>query len=294
MNFTLYRELLAIRPIRRLLVVGMIARIPHSAAGVLLTLHIVLTLGQGYAAAGTAAAVMTIGIAVGAPRGAAAGWTPRDSGQPSSRRWFPRPSSGPIVPHVSYRVAAAAGLCGRAVDSAHLQRGAPIAGRAGRRRPAQDRLRPRRHHHRGGLHDRARCRSECGHEQVIRSLGLDDRRCGLSTSLAGLFLMSFNPPTRSEAPDGGTTPSMKRTSRRRRGRGGGRRPGPRPGGGRGARLPWPPAEQTPHRAPAQGRPQFQLVHRGRCGGVYGRGRGGNGAQRHGPPRDTCSPTSRRP
>ena len=67
MNFTLYRELLAIRPIRRLLVVGMIARIPHSAAGVLLTLHIVLTLGEGYAAAGAAAAVMTIGIALGAP-----------------------------------------------------------------------------------------------------------------------------------------------------------------------------------------------------------------------------------
>ena len=67
MNFALYRELLAIRPIRRLLLVGMIARIPHSAAGVLLTLHIVLTLGQGYAAAGAAAAVMTIGIALGAP-----------------------------------------------------------------------------------------------------------------------------------------------------------------------------------------------------------------------------------
>ena len=44
-----------------------LARIPHSAAGVLLTLHIVLTLGEGYAAAGAAAAVMTIGIALGAP-----------------------------------------------------------------------------------------------------------------------------------------------------------------------------------------------------------------------------------
>ena len=66
-NFALYKELLAVRPIRRLLIVGMIARVPHSAAGVLLTLHIVLTLGQGYAAAGSAAAVMTIGIALGAP-----------------------------------------------------------------------------------------------------------------------------------------------------------------------------------------------------------------------------------
>ena len=55
-NFALYRELLAVQPIRRLLLVGMVARIPHSAAGVLLTLHIVLTLDQGYAAAGAAAA----------------------------------------------------------------------------------------------------------------------------------------------------------------------------------------------------------------------------------------------
>jgi len=66
-NFALYRDLLAVRPIRNLLLTGMVARIPHSVAGVLLTLHIVFTLGRGYAAAGAAAAVMTIGIAVGAP-----------------------------------------------------------------------------------------------------------------------------------------------------------------------------------------------------------------------------------
>ncbi|BAS13030.1 hypothetical protein AHiyo8_13330 [Arthrobacter sp. Hiyo8] len=74
MNFSLYREMLSITSVRRLLLVGMVARIPHSAAGVLLTLHIVLTLGKGYAAAGAAAAVFTIGIAIGAPwRGGA--WT---------------------------------------------------------------------------------------------------------------------------------------------------------------------------------------------------------------------------
>lgn len=67
MNFGFYKEVLTIRDVRRLLIVGMIARLPHSAAGVLLTLHIVLTLGQGYAAAGAAAALMTIGIALGAP-----------------------------------------------------------------------------------------------------------------------------------------------------------------------------------------------------------------------------------
>ena len=67
MNFAVYRELLRIVPVRRLLIVGMIARFPHSAAGVLLTLHVVQTLERGYAEAGAVAAVMTIGIAVGAP-----------------------------------------------------------------------------------------------------------------------------------------------------------------------------------------------------------------------------------
>jgi len=100
-NFALYKELLAVRPVRRLLVVGMIARIPHSAAGVLLTLHIVLTLGQGYAAAGTAAAVMTIGIAVGAP------WRGRRVDTVGLRRaLIPSVISEAIiwsiVPHVSY------------------------------------------------------------------------------------------------------------------------------------------------------------------------------------------------
>ncbi|WP_144629286.1 MFS transporter [Arthrobacter woluwensis] len=67
MNFARYKELLAERDVRWLLLVGMIARIPHSASGILLTLHIVLTLGKGFAEAGVAAALFTIGIAVGAP-----------------------------------------------------------------------------------------------------------------------------------------------------------------------------------------------------------------------------------
>ena len=67
MNFAVYLELLRIVPVRRLLLVGMIARFPHSAAGVLLTLHVVQTLDRGYAEAGAVAALVTIGIAVGAP-----------------------------------------------------------------------------------------------------------------------------------------------------------------------------------------------------------------------------------
>ncbi|MCQ9165680.1 MFS transporter [Arthrobacter sp. STN4] len=67
MNFANYRQLLAIAPVRRLLVIAMIARIPHAAAGVLLTLHVVQTMNLSYAAAGSVAAAVTVGIALGAP-----------------------------------------------------------------------------------------------------------------------------------------------------------------------------------------------------------------------------------
>lgn len=67
MNFAAYREILAIAPVRKLLIVAMFARIPHAAAGVLLTLHVVETMKLSYAAAGTVAAAITIGMAFGAP-----------------------------------------------------------------------------------------------------------------------------------------------------------------------------------------------------------------------------------
>lgn len=67
MDFALYGQLWRRRPVRNLLLVAMVARLPHSAAGVLLTLHVVQTLGLGYGAAGTVAALLTIGIALGAP-----------------------------------------------------------------------------------------------------------------------------------------------------------------------------------------------------------------------------------
>lgn len=67
MNFAAYREILAIGSVRRLLIVAMVARIPHAAAGVLLTLHVVQTMGLSYAAAGSISAAVTIGIALGAP-----------------------------------------------------------------------------------------------------------------------------------------------------------------------------------------------------------------------------------
>lgn len=66
-NFAAYREILAVGSVRRLLIVAMLARIPHAAAGVLLTLHVVKSMELDYAAAGLVAAAVTIGIAIGAP-----------------------------------------------------------------------------------------------------------------------------------------------------------------------------------------------------------------------------------
>ena len=121
MNFSLYREMLSITSVRRLLLVGMVARIPHSAAGVLLTLHIVLTLGKGYAAAGAAAAVFTIGIAIGAP------WRGRRVDTVGLRRALvPSVVSElviwSVVPHVSYEWILSACLRRGPVDVADLQR----------------------------------------------------------------------------------------------------------------------------------------------------------------------------
>ncbi|GGC95513.1 MFS transporter [Tersicoccus solisilvae] len=66
-TFARYGELLAQPPIRRLVLVGMLARVPHAAAGVLLTLHVVDALARGYTAAGIVATAITVGLAVGAP-----------------------------------------------------------------------------------------------------------------------------------------------------------------------------------------------------------------------------------
>ncbi|MGA7205034.1 MAG: MFS transporter [Specibacter sp.] len=67
MNFASYRQILSLTPVRRLLIIAMIARIPHAAAGVLLTLHVVQSMHLSYTAAGGVAAAITIGMAVGAP-----------------------------------------------------------------------------------------------------------------------------------------------------------------------------------------------------------------------------------
>lgn len=59
--------MLALPHVRSLVAVASVARIPATAAGVVLTLHVVLTLRGGFAAAGALAAALTVGGALGAP-----------------------------------------------------------------------------------------------------------------------------------------------------------------------------------------------------------------------------------
>ena len=193
MNFALYRELLSVRPIRRLLLVGMIARIPHSAAGVLLTLHIVLTLGQGYAAAGAAAAVMTIGIALGAP------WRGRRVDTAGLRKaLIPSVISEgliwSIVPHVSYQwllpLVFVGGLLTLPIFSVVRQSLGVLADGDQRRTAyALDAITTEMVFMIGPAAG-----------AVVATSGFTTEGLtvvGLATSLAGLFLIWFNPPTRS-------------------------------------------------------------------------------------------------
>ncbi len=194
-NFALYKEMLSIRPVRRLLVVGMVARIPHSAAGVLLTLHIVLTLGQGYAAAGAAAAVMTIGIALGAP------WRGRRVDMVGLRKaLIPSVVSETviwsIVPHVSYQwllpLVFIGGLFTLPIFSVVRQSlGVMVDGEQRRSAFALDSIATELVFMIGPAVGAVVATSG------YSALGLT--AVGVSVSVAGLFLMWFNPPTRSEA-----------------------------------------------------------------------------------------------
>ncbi|WP_426006876.1 MFS transporter [Paenarthrobacter sp. NyZ202] len=194
MNFALYKEMLAIRPVRRLLLVGMVARIPHSAAGVLLTLHIVMTLGEGYAAAGAAAAVMTIGIAVGAP------WRGRRVDTVGLRKaLIPSVVSETviwsIVPHVSYSwllpLVFVGGLFTLPIFSVVRQSlGVMVDGEQRRSAYALDSIATELVFMIGPAIGAVVATSG------FSALGLT--AVGISVSVAGLFLMWFNPPTRSE------------------------------------------------------------------------------------------------
>lgn len=62
-----YRGVLALPGVAPLMTLALLARVPASAAAITLTLHVVLTLDLGYAAAGAVGAAATVGMAIGAP-----------------------------------------------------------------------------------------------------------------------------------------------------------------------------------------------------------------------------------
>ncbi len=67
MSMAPYRSVLSLPGVLRLILFGVLARVPMTAAGVVLTLHVVSSLGLGYAAAGLVATAATAGMAIGAP-----------------------------------------------------------------------------------------------------------------------------------------------------------------------------------------------------------------------------------
>jgi MFS family permease len=62
-----YRRVLAIPGVRALMLVGLVARIPVTATGLTLTLHVVNSLKLGFFQAGLVGGAATVGVAVGAP-----------------------------------------------------------------------------------------------------------------------------------------------------------------------------------------------------------------------------------
>jgi MFS family permease len=67
MSLTPYRRVLALPGVRTLTLLGVLARIPHTAISMVLTLHVVLALHRGYGDAGLVVGAFTVGAAVGAP-----------------------------------------------------------------------------------------------------------------------------------------------------------------------------------------------------------------------------------
>ncbi|WP_104118244.1 MFS transporter [Arthrobacter sp. B1805] len=204
MNFAVYRDLLRIRSVRMLLIVGMIARFPHSAAGVLLTLHVVQTLDRGYAEAGAVAAVVTIGIAVGAP------WRGRRIDTVGLRRALipsvvAEAAIWSIAPHLSYQWLLVAALVGGlftlpAFSVIRQALGVLVEGDRRRTAFTLDAISTEVIFMAGPAVGVVLA------TQVSTVLGLT--LVGLATASAGLFLMWFNPPTRSgQRPDGGTVPA---------------------------------------------------------------------------------------
>lgn len=67
MSISPYRNVLSNRTARQVLLLGFMLRIPIFSAGVILTLHVVQTLGRSYTDAGLVAATATLAIAISGP-----------------------------------------------------------------------------------------------------------------------------------------------------------------------------------------------------------------------------------
>jgi MFS family permease len=67
MSLTPYRRVLAVPGVRSLLLVGIFTRVPLTAVGITLTLHVNTALGLSWARAGLVTAAYTVGAAVGQP-----------------------------------------------------------------------------------------------------------------------------------------------------------------------------------------------------------------------------------
>jgi MFS family permease len=67
MGLDAYRAVLRVRDVRRVLLLGLVIRIPIWAASVILTLHVVTHLGRSYGASGALVGVATVALAVSAP-----------------------------------------------------------------------------------------------------------------------------------------------------------------------------------------------------------------------------------
>ncbi len=201
-NFSIYRELLRVVPVRRLLIVGMIARFPHSAAGVLLTLHVVQTLERGYAEAGAVAAVLTIGIAVGAP------WRGRRVDISGLRRaLIPSVIAEGVIwsiaPHLSYEWLLLAALVGGiftlpVFSVVRQSLGVLVSGDSRRTAFTLDAVSTE------VIFMGGPALGAIIATQISTVVGLT--LVGLSTAVAGIFLMWFNPPTRSNQPGAASAP----------------------------------------------------------------------------------------
>jgi predicted MFS family arabinose efflux permease len=67
MSLSPYRSLLRERAVRNLLLLGVLARVPATAAGIVLVLHVQGTLGRTWLEAGIVGAATTVGGAIGSP-----------------------------------------------------------------------------------------------------------------------------------------------------------------------------------------------------------------------------------